>query len=136
MSYYGDLLSAVPELLKEYQIFTMEPLAGGGYRNRTNLYRKTGAFIRHARSVMGIHGEARVLNEAGVFYCYELKLSERTSQGVYFEDDGQIFIIQDDQTFSREAGFAAYGCQVVQGLTDTQVENRNVETRVITDYPL
>ena len=136
MSYYGDLLSAFPELLKEYQIFTMEPIAGGGYRNRTNLYKKRGAFIKGARSQASIQGESRVTNEAGVFYCYELKPGQRTPQGVYFEEDGQIFIIHDDQTFAREAGFAAYGCQLVQGSTDKQVENLNVETRTITDYPI
>ena len=136
MSYYGDLLSAFPELLKEYQIFTMEPIAGGGYRNRTNLYKKTGGFIKGAKSQAGIQGEARVTNEAGVFYCYELKPTERVPQGVYFEENGQIFLIQDDQLFAKEAGFAAYGCQIVQGLTDTQVENREVETRTIEDYPL
>lgn len=136
MSYYGDLLSAFPELLKEYQIFTMEPLAGGGYRNRTNLFKKRGAFIKGAKSSTGIQGEARVTNEAGVFYCYELKASQRTPQGVYFEEDNQIFIINDDQVFAREAGFAAYGCQIVQGPTDRQVENLEVEQRSITDYPI
>lgn len=136
MSYYGDLLSAFPELLKVYQIFTMEPMPGGGYKNRTNLYKKTGAFIRGAKSQASVQGEARVTNEAGVFYCYELKSSERVKQGVYFEDEGQIFIIHDDQTFAREAGFGAYGCQVVQGLTYTQVENTEVTTRTIGDYPI
>ena len=118
MSYYGDLLSAFPELLKEYQIFTLEPIAGGGYRNRTNLYKKTGAFIKGAKSQAGIQGESRVTNEAGVFYCYALKESEIVPQGVYFEEDNQIFLISDDQTFAREAGFAAYSCQLVQGVTD------------------
>ena len=136
MSYYGDLLSAFPEMLKSYQIFTMTPRTGGGYRNRTNLYKKTGAFIRASRSQATIQGEARVTNEAGVFICYELKPDQRIPQGVYFEEDGEIFIINDDQTFSREGGFAAYGCQLVQGVTDQQVENREVESRTIGDYRL
>lgn len=136
MSYYGDLLSAFPELLKEYQLFTLEPMSGGGYRNRTNLYKKIGTFIKGAQSRAGIQGEARILNEAGVFYCYEFKESERTKQGIYFEEDNQIFIISDDQVFAREAGFGAYSCQLVQGSTDRQVENLEVEERTITDYPL
>jgi hypothetical protein len=136
MSYYGDLLSMFPELIKEYQLFTMEPLAGGGYRNRTNLFKKRGAFIKGAKSAAAIQGEARVTNEAGVFYCYELKEGQRTPQGIYFEQDNQIFILNDDQIFAREAGFAAYGCQLVQGPTDRQVENLKVENRTITDYPI
>lgn len=136
MSYYGDLLSMFPELLKVYQIFTMEPLAGGGYHNRTNLYKKTGAFIKGAKSAAAIQGESRLTNEAGIFYCYELKEGQRTPQGVYFEDDNQIFIINDDQVFAKEAGFAAYGCQLVQGITDRQTENLEVEQRIITDYPI
>ena len=136
MSYYGDLLMAFPELLKEYQLFTMEPVAGGGYRNRTNLFKRTGAFVKGAKSTAGIQGEARVTNEAGIFYCLELKPTDRTPQGVYFEEDNQIFIISDDQTFSREAGYAAYTCQLVQGVTDRQVENLNVVNRTIEDYPL
>lgn len=136
MSTYGDLLLFFPELLTEYQIFTMEPMTGGGYRNRTNLYKKTGTFIKGAASRAAVQGESRVLNEAGVFYCYEIKPSEVTPQGVYFEEDGQIFLIKDDQTFAKEGGFAAYGCQLVQGSTDTQVENLKVEERIVTDYPI
>ena len=135
MSTYGDLLSAFPELLKEYQLFTMEPMTGGGYRNRTNTVKKTGSFIKGAKSRAGIQGEARVTNEAGVFYCRTLTEAEVVPQGVYFEDGGQIFILIDDQTFAKEAGYAAYGCQLVQGSTDQQVENLNVETRVVEDYP-
>jgi len=136
MSVYGDLLSAFPELIRRYQIFTMEPNPGGGYRERVPLFIKKGAFIKGMRSPSAIFGEARVTNEAGIFICYELKAAEKIEQAMYFEDGGQIFIINDDQTFIREAGFAAYGCQIVQGNTDTQVENLNVETRTITDYPI
>ena len=136
MSTYGELLSAFPELLKEYQIFTMEPRAGGGYTNRRNLFKRTGAFVKGARSKAAISGEARVTNEAGVFYCREFKASDCTPQGVYFEENNQIFVISDDQIFSSEAGFAAYECQLVQGSTDTQVENLNVESRTIEDYPI
>lgn len=136
MSTYGDMLSAFPELLREYQIFTMSPRAGGGYQPRVPLYKKVGAFVLGARSQASIQGEARITNEAGVFYCYELKESERTPQGVYFEDEGKIFVIIDDQLFAKEGGFAAYSCQLVQGSTDTQVENMNVETRTISDYPI
>ena len=136
MSIYSDILSAFPELIREYQLFTMEPVAGGGYRNRTSLFKKRGAFIKGARSHAAVAGEARVTNEAGVFYCYELKANDRTPQGVYFEENGLIFVINDDQIFAREAGFAAYGCQLVQGSTDTQVENMNVETRTVGDFIL
>ena len=134
MSIYGDILSAFPELIKTYQIFKMEPIPGGGYRSRTPLFKKRGAFIKGARSHAAIAGEARVTNEAGVFYCYELKADERVPQGVYFEDNGQIFVINDDQVYAREAGFGAYSCQLVQGSTDVQVENLHVEARTISDY--
>lgn len=136
MSIYGDMLSVFPELMQKHQIFTMTPLAGGGYKDRVNLYKKRGAFIKGARSKMTVQGEARVENEAGVFFCKEFKPAERTPQGVYFEYEGQIFVIADDQTYAREGGFAAYGCQLVQGSTDQQTENLNVESRTITDYTL
>lgn len=136
MSIYGDLLSAFPELIKTYQIFTMTPKAGGGYTDRTNLFKKKGAFIKGAKSRMGIYGEARVPNEAGVFYCYELKESEMMSHAMYFEENNQIFIIIDDQVYAREAGFGVYGCQLVQGVTDRQVENMEIEQSTISDYPI
>ena len=136
MSTYGDLLSAFPELMQEFQLFTMEPLVGGGYYNSTPLVKKIGCFIKGARSQASIQGESRVTNEAGVFYCKELKPSECTPQGVYFEENNQIFVIADDQTYAKEGGFAVYSCQVVQGITDKQVENLNVETRTIADYPI
>lgn len=136
MSTYGDILSAFPELLKEYQIFTMTPQVGGGYSDRTPLFKKVGSFIKESRSLMMAQGEARVTNEAGVFYCHEFTVEQMLPQGVYFEEDNQIFVIKDDRTFAKEGGFGAYGCQLVQGFTDKQVENMNVETRVITDYPI
>ena len=136
MSTYGDMLSAFPEVIKEYQFFSMKPKTGGGYLNRVNLNVKTGAFIRGAKSYMSIQGEGRAANETGVFYCYENKTSELVRQGTYFEDEGQLFVITDDQTFAKEAGFGAYSCQLVQGPTDEQVENLNVEQRVITDFVL
>ena len=134
MAIYGDMLSAFPELLKEYQMFTMDPKAGGGYQNRTPLFKKTGCFIKDTRSRMAISGESRITNEAGTFYCFEFKPSELMPQGVYFEEDNQIFVVATDQVFDREAGFGAYGCQLVQGTTDRQVENRQVENRTISDY--
>ena len=134
MAIYGDMLAAFPELLQDFQLFTMKPLAGGGYTGRTNLTTRVGAFIKGSRSPMKIQGEARVTNEAGVFYCYELVPEDLLGQGIYFEFNNEIFVINDDQTFAREAGFAVYGCQVVQGVTDKQVENLNVESRTISDY--
>lgn len=136
MSIYGDVLAVFPELLQEYQIFSMTPLAGGGYHNRINLFKKTGAFIKGARSRMAIAGEARVTNEQGVFYCYENIPGEEIRQGTYFEDGGQIFVLIDDQTFAKEAGYGAYSAQLVQGITDQQVENQNVTSRTISDYPI
>ena len=136
MSTYGDLLSAFPELMKKYQFFTMEPRPGGGYFNRQNLFVKEGSFLRGAKSYAAVQGEARAVNEVGVFYCHEIKVSEVVQQGIYFEDSNQMFLINDDQFFGREAGFGAYGCQLVQGPTDKQVENLNVESRTIGDYQL
>jgi len=136
MSTYGDVLSAFPELLKKFQIFSMAPRTGGGYYERVPLFKKTGCFIKGAKSHAAIAGEARVTNEAGIFYCYENKTAERVKQGMYFEEESQIFMIVDDQTFAREAGFGAYTCQLVQGSTDRQVENLKVESRIIEDYPI
>jgi len=136
MSTYGDMLAAFPELMREHQLFSMEPIAGGGYRNRTNVTKKTGSFIKGAKSQASINGEARVLNEAGVFYCYEHDAAGKSIQGLFFEDGNQIFLINDDQIYADEAGFGAYGCQLVQGVTDRQVENRKVEDRIIQDYPI
>ena len=136
MSVYGDMLAAFPELLQDFQLFTMKPLAGGGYTARTPLTTRVGAFIKGSRSPMKIQGESRVINEAGVFYCYEFFSDNTLKEGIYFEVDNEIFVINDNQTYSREAGFAVYGCQVVQGVTDKQVENLKVETRTIEDYPI
>lgn len=136
MSVYGDMLALFPELLQEYQIFSMEPKVGGGYLNRRPLYKRTGAFIKGARSRMAVAGEARVTNEQGVFYCYISVPDDDLRQGVYFQEGSQIFVIIDDQTFAKEAGFGAYTCQLVQGITDQQVENQNVTSRTIADYPI
>ena len=136
MSVYGDILSAFPELIQEYQIFTMRPVAGSSYRTRVPLLKRRGAFIRGARSRMSIAGEMRVTNEQGTFYCYDNIPDEPLGQGLYFEDNRQIFLLIDDQTFAKEAGFAAFTCQIVKGNTDQQVENLNVEKRTITDYPI
>ena len=36
MSTYGDILAVFPELLQEYDIFTMVPRVGGGYEHRAH----------------------------------------------------------------------------------------------------
>ena len=136
MSVYGDILSAFPELLQEFQLFTMRPVAGSSYRNRVPVLIRTGAFIRGSKSRMSIGGEMRLTNEQGTFYCYDNIPDEPIEQGLYFEDGNQIFLLIDDQTFAKEAGFAAFTCQLVKGNTDQQVENLNVEKRTITDYPI
>lgn len=136
MSVYGNVLAAFPELFKVHQIFSMEPAVGGGYTNRTNIAKRVGAFIRDGRDKMGIHGEARVKNEAGIFFCYEFTPADRIPQGVYFELDGQLFVFAADQTYSSEGGFAAYSCQLVSGNTDQQIENPETEDKVISDFQI
>jgi hypothetical protein len=136
MSVYGDLLAAFPELIQEHQFFTMTPRTGGGYYNKTNLYKKEGAFIRARKSKSAVQGEARVINETGVFYCYENSPYELVRQGDYFEVDGEVLTIVDSQVYNKEGGFGVYTCQLVQGGTYTQTEDLKVETRTIGDYPI
>jgi hypothetical protein len=134
MATYGEMLSMFPELILEYKIFSMKPKIGGGYEKRVPIRNIRGAFIREGQSKMKIQGEARVANEAGVFYCFDSIPAGILEQGSYFEDDGQIMLIMNDQTFAREGGFSAYGVQLVAGLTDKQVENKQVTENIIADY--
>jgi hypothetical protein len=134
MSVYGDLLAYFPELIKIHQIFSMKPKVGGGYEERVPIRKIRAAFIREGQSKMKMQGEARVANEAGVLYCFDHVDRGILDQGTYFEDDGQIMLIMNDQTFAREGGFSAYGVQLVAGLTDKQVENKQVTTNIIGDY--
>ena len=137
MSIYGDLLAAFPELIKVYQFFSMKPNIGNaGYIERQNVVKKKGVFIRSEKSAMNIFKDIRVANEAGVFFCFEFLPQEKIEQGLFFEDEGQIFVIKDDQTFQKEGGFAVYTCQLVQGNTDQQTENMNIEKRLVLDFPV
>jgi len=134
MSIYGDVLAMFPELIQVYTMFSMRPKVGGGYEPRVPLFNINGVFIREGQSKMKIQGESRVTNEAGKFYCFEFIPQGQVEQGTYFEDSGEIMQIVDDATFAREGGFGAYGVQLVQGLTDKQVENKQVSKNVVADY--
>ena len=136
MSTYGDILAVFPELLQEYDIFTMVPRVGGGYEHRKSLCKREGFFIKSTRTRMQITGESRVSSKAGVFYCLEPVPADLVRQGTYFEEDNQIFVFSDEEVFAKEAGFGAYGCQLVEGNTDQQVENKTIEKRTIMDYPI
>jgi len=137
MSVYGDLLAAFPELIKTYQFFTMAPnVRNSGYAEKRNVLKRKGVFIRSEKSAMNIFKDIRVTNEAGIFYCFEFLPQDRIKQGLFFEDEDQIFLIKDDQSFRVEAGYSAYTCQLVQGNTDRQVENAKIEDRVVLDFPI
>ena len=134
MSAYGDMLNAFPELLQEYDVFSMRPRHGAGYGPRKTEFHITGYLGRFNTNKEKIQGENRVENKGASFFCFDVISSSLLDQGLYVEDSKEIFQLINVDNYAREAGFTVYKCQLVSGNTDKQYSNDTVVGIVVNDY--
>lgn len=131
---YGDSLSAFPELLGEYRVFTMDALPGGGFGPRRYMHPHIeGIFRRVPGGKIGIMGENRERNDVATFWAYEDE-SKRITQGSYIEDNGDLFILTKDNNYVREGGFVRFDAALVPGPTDMQYGDRVVVQKALNGF--
>jgi hypothetical protein len=133
---YGEFLAAFPELMADYAVFKMKPNLGGGYGKRYDKRTVTGYWSWRKHTKMGIEGDLRTKNDQATFWARDDFLTGKRliEQGDFVEVDGKIFLVVDDDSFSREGGFTRCTAQLVSGLDGRQVTNGQVGENVRMDY--
>ena len=114
----------------------MKPRAGGGFEGRYGLRKVDGYWSWRKQSKMDEEGGLRTLNYQATFWVRSFYLGKRVlvGQNDYVEVDGKIFVVIDDQNFSKEGGFSKCLMQRLEGPTDKQVTNRRVDGAIAADY--
>ena len=132
----SSMLIAFPELLKIYEVFKMKPRTGAGYGERYDKRKVEGYWSWRKQSKMDAEGDLRTPNHQATFWVQSYFLGKKVvvEQNDYVEVDGKIFLVIDDQNFSREGGFYKCLMQRLTGPTDQQVPNIDVDRAVRSDY--
>jgi hypothetical protein len=123
---YGDQLAYFPELMIDYTIFSMAPKTGAGYGARRLFREVEGYLSRKSGGQESVVTDLRTENQKAVFYCEEKMPAANIIQGLFVEDDGELYQFIMDNGFVREGGFVRHGLQLVTGNTDRQTPHRNV----------
>ena len=132
----GSMLLAFPELMREYEIFKMEPRIVGGYGKRYNIRKVVGYWSERRQGEMGIEGGMRVPNHQATFWVQNDFLTQKVviEEGDYVEVKGKIYLVVKDHDFSCEGGFSKCLMQVLAGTTDQQKTNKKVDEAILNDY--
>ena len=132
---YGDQLASFPELMKRYKVFTMRPKAGGGFEERVTFKERMIAYLtRDTGGHAGIPDDTFVEGQQAKFFVFDRIPKGTIRQGLYVEDDGELFKFVQDNSFAREGGFIVHRLEIVTGPTDQQVQNVQVEENIVNAY--
>ena len=136
MAKYGNMLAAFPELMEEFEVFNMKPRGGAGYGPRTNIRKVVGYWSWRKMSELEVQADLRAPHYHATFWARDDFITGRSviKQGDYVAVKDDIFIVIDDQNFSREGAFTRCLVRRLVGPTDQQVSNRDVDEAVISDY--
>jgi hypothetical protein len=131
------MLSAFPELLKDYEVFNMNPRIGAaGYGERYNERTVTGYMSWRKAREADVVGGAAVKNDRGTFWeqCSFLTGESSIEQFDFMEIKGKLYRFVEGDDFSQEGGFARWTVQYVPGNTDRQTTNTKVDEVIKNDY--
>jgi hypothetical protein len=136
MGVYGDQLAAFPELMEDHTVFKMSARIGGGYGGRYDIRAIAGYWSWRKSGKMGIEGDLRTQNHQAVLWAQDDALSGRPliSQNDYVEKDGDVYLVIEDDEFTREGGFTKCLMQKVAGPGDRQMTNTKVDEAIRKDY--
>jgi len=131
-----NMLAAFPELIETYEVFKMKPYVGGGYAERYDKRKVRGYWSWRKQSKMGEEGGLRTPNHQATFWVQSYFLGKKIliEQNDHVEVDDKIFVVIDDQNFTKEGGFYKCLMQRLAGPTDQQVTNRRVDGAIAADY--
>jgi hypothetical protein len=125
---YGDMLAAFPELLRDYEVFKMNPGVGASYGERHDKKTVAGYMSWRKAREGSIQGDARTKNDRGTFWeqCDLLTGESQIEQFDYMEIKGKLYLFVEGDDFSEEGGFTRWTVQYVAGNTDRQVSDDTV----------
>lgn len=124
---HGDMLAYWPELLLDYTIWRMKPELGAGYKAREVYKVIEGAyFSRNKGGDQTVISELKTENQKAAFWSPDEIPRGDIVQGLYLEDDGELYTFINDNAYVREGGFVRYRVQLVVGSTDKQAPNPKV----------
>jgi hypothetical protein len=130
------MLTAFPELLKDYEVFKMQPHIDAGYGERYDKRIVTGYMSWRKAREADIVGDAAIKNDRGTFLeqCNFLTGESRIDQFDFVEIKKKLYRFVEGDDFSTEGGFARWTVQYVAGNTDQQVTNTKVDEVIRNDY--
>jgi hypothetical protein len=121
VSVYGDQLAVFPELLEEHVVFKMDPKIGGGYGPRRDERTVVGYFSWISGGRMEVEGDLRTESQNATLWVMDDSGGKGLiEQGDFIENDGCLFVVNHDDSYSREGGFVVYTLQLVPAFTDKQ----------------
>jgi hypothetical protein len=130
---YGDMLSLFPELIGDHVVFKMRPMAGGGFNDRYDEQTVEGIFRPVPGGKMGIMGGNREPNAVASLYVFA-DCSTLISQGMYLEEDGEIYVLTKDNGYKTEGGYVKFVASIVPGITDKQVQDATVVEKALNGF--
>jgi hypothetical protein len=136
MPAYGNMLAAFPELMREYEVFKMEPQLGAGYGKRYDKRTATGYMSWRRGDDQSVVGGAHAHEDLGTFWeQHDFKTGERVvAHNDFVEIKGTIYRLLEDADFGLEAGFSKWKVKSVFAVTDQQRTNRRVDKNILDDY--
>ncbi len=123
---YGEQLAYFPEFMQPYDVFSMAPKTGAGYGERKLVKQITGYFSRKVVSDEGVVDNTRTENQRGYLWTEDDVPRSSIRQGLYMEDDGELFTFMSDNAYVREGGFIRHKLQLVAGANGTQTPHARV----------
>lgn len=130
---YGDVLAFFPELLRQYEVFTMQPKIGAGYGKRKTIRKITAYLSFYNKDDLKVEGDLRVSDEIGSLWVME-DGGTPLPKGLYIEQDGQVYVISSCNDYKYEGGFTEYRFKRLAGVTDVQKNDKIVDEVILNDY--
>jgi hypothetical protein len=116
-----------PELLEEHVVFKMDANIGAGYGPRRNERTVIGYFSWIRGGKMEVEGDLRTESQNGTLWVMDDSGGKGlVEQGDFIEEDGCLFVVNHDDSYSREGGFVVYTLQLVPAFTGKQSVDEEV----------
>lgn len=116
MAIYGNMLSAFPELFRQFEYFHMTPQPNASYSTRDNVVRVRGIFQYMKKGELVREQDTLADIDVPTFWT-----KEKLKVGDYFiQKDDDVYRIVNRANWLFEGGFNCYVLTTVVGNTDVQ----------------
>jgi hypothetical protein len=123
------MLSAFPELMKDYTVFKMPAKVGAGYGERYAERTVTGYLSWRKPGEQSFRTGSKVKNQRATFWEQNDLLTDESciEQGDFIEGKKEILQFVEDDEFGHEGGFTRWALQSLSPFTDRQKRDRSVD---------